>query len=144
MIRGLLLTLAVAGGAGCTVEDTSHLAEDVEARLAEETFLYRAANVSFRYTHDTGRRDASWEDRIASIVVTPLTVLIHKNEKIGIEITPRSRRFYEVHREGDRVRINAGSGQSRETWSFIPPTDSDGWTRAIRAAIRSSNSVANP
>jgi hypothetical protein len=144
VIRGPMLAVAVVGLAACPVEDTSRLTEAVEARLAEETVLFRAANLTFRYTHDTGSRNAGWEDRVASIVVTPLTVLIHKNDRIGIEITPRSRRFYEVQRDADRVRLNAGSGQSRESWSFVPPADADGWSRAIRAAIRNSNSVANP
>jgi hypothetical protein len=111
MTRALLLAVAAAGLSGCPPEDTSHLADAVEARLAEESVLFRAPNLMFRYTHDTGRPDAGWEDRVASIVVTPQTVLIHKNDRIGIEITPRSRRSYEVQRDGDRVRLNAGSGQ---------------------------------
>jgi hypothetical protein len=138
-----LLCLALTGPA-CTPADTSRLAPNVEARLAAETVLHRAANQTFRYTHDAGTRDAGWEDRVASIVVTTRTVLIHKNDRVGIEITPRSRRFYEVSRDGDRVRLNAGSGRSREVWSFVPPDSADAWTRAIRDVIRASNSVANP
>lgn len=142
-MRALLAGLALALAA-CAPGDTSRLEPDVESRLAAEGVRFRAANVVFRYTHDVGTRDAGWEDRLGSIVVTGETVLIHKNERIGIEITPRSRRFYEVSREGDRVRINAGSGGARETWSFAPPSDAPGWTEAIRAVIRNSRSVANP
>jgi len=133
---GLLVT-------ACADPDTSHLGADQETAFAAEGIRYRADNLTFRYTHDAGTRDAGWEDRVASIVVTGKTVLIHKNEKVGIEIKPESRRFYEVSRSGDRVRINAGSGQSRESWSFAPPADADGWTKAIRAVIRASDSEAN-
>lgn len=116
--------------------DTSRLAPEQEARFSAEGQLHRADNVWFRYTHDAGTRSAGWEDRRGSIIVTRQTVLIHKNEKIGIEITPASRRFYDVARDGDRVRIGAGSGKSREVWSFTPPDDAEGWVRDIRAVIR--------
>ena len=59
-------------------------------------------------------------------------------DKVGIEITPASRRVYQVHREAERVRITAGSGRGREVWSFVPPSDAPGWTDAIRAVIRNS------
>lgn len=116
--------------------DTSHLAPELQARFAAEGQLRRADNVWFRYTHDAGTRSAGWEDRRGSIIVTRQTVLIHKNEKIGIEITPASRRVYDVTRDGGRVRIGAGSGKSREVWSFAPPDDAEGWVRDIRAVIR--------
>lgn len=135
--------LALLAALGCA-QDTSRLAPEAEARLAGETILHRAANLTFRYTHDAGTRDAGWEDRVASIVVTRETVLIHRNERVGLEITPRSRRFYEVSREGPRVRIGAGTGRSRETWSFVPPDSADAWTRAIRAVIRGSAGAASP
>ncbi|MEZ4588327.1 MAG: hypothetical protein R2909_18260 [Gemmatimonadales bacterium] len=128
----------------CAPPDTSVLPPEREAELVADTVLFRAANLTFRYTHDVGERDAGWDDRVASIVVTRHMVLIYKNEKVGIEITPTSRRFYQVSRDGGRVRINAGSGGARETWSFEPPADADGWTKAIRAVIRGSRSVANP
>jgi hypothetical protein len=128
--------------AACST-DTSRLTPDQEARFAAEGIRFRADNLTFRYSHDAGTRDAGWEDRRASIVVTGQSVLIHKNQKIGIAIEPNARRFYEVHRERDRVRIGAGSGRSRETWSFVPPGDAEAWTEAIRAVIKASNSVAN-
>jgi len=142
-VRAALALAALLLATGCTT-DTSHLSADQEAAFAAEGILYRGANLTFRYTHDAGTRDAGWEDRVASIVVTNKSVLIYKNERVGLEITPTSRRYYEVSRSGDRVRVNAGSGKSRETWSFVPPSDADGWTKAIRAVIRSSDSEANP
>jgi hypothetical protein len=76
-------------------------------------------------------------------VVTNQTVLVYKHQKVGIEITATSRRFYEVSRDGARVRIGAGSGQSREVWSFEPPDDPVGWTEDIRSVIHLSKSTAN-
>ena len=116
--------------------DTSRLTPEQVARFDAEGRVRAAENVWFRYTHDAGTRSAGWEDRLGSIVVTRQTVLIHKNQKVGIEITPASRRAYEVERDGERVRIGAGSGKSREVWSFVPPEDAAGWAQDIRAVIR--------
>lgn len=127
---GFVLALLACSG------DTSRLTPELQARLAAEGQLHRADNIWFRFTHDAGTRSAGWEDRRGSIIVTRQTVLIHKNEKIGIEITAASRRAYDVTRDGDRVRIGAGSGKSREVWSFAPPDDAEGWVRDIRAVIR--------
>ena len=99
--------------------------------------------MEFRYTHDVGRRDTRWENRRASIVVTRQSVLIHKNDKVGLDITPGTRRYVDVARDGNRVRIRAGSGNSGEVWSFVPESDAPGWTEAIRAVIRGSRSSAN-
>jgi hypothetical protein len=130
LARVLLLGLVACSG------DTSRLSPEQQARFASEDLLRQADNVSFRYTHDPGTRSAGWENRLGSIVVTRQTVLIHKNEKVGIEITPASRRAYDVAREGNRVRIGAGSGKSREVWSFVPADDAAGWAADIRAVIR--------
>jgi len=116
--------------------DTSRLAPALAQRFETEGVLRRADNVWFRYTHDAGTRNAGWENRLGSIIVTSRTVYIHKNQKVGIEITPEGRRSYDVARSGDRVRIGAGSGKSREVWSFVPPDDAPGWTTDIRAVIR--------
>ena len=59
-------------------------------------------------------------------------------------ITPESRREYEVHRDGRRVRIRAGSGGSAETWSFAPADDPEAWAQDIRAVIRASSGSPNP
>ena len=123
---------------------TSRLTPDQETRFGAEGLVRRADNVWFRYTHDAGTRTAGWEDRLGSIVVTRQTVLIHKNQKVGITITPASRRAYDVARDGDRVRIGAGSGKSREVWSFVPPDDAEGRTRDIRAVIRSARTPGTP
>jgi hypothetical protein len=123
---------------GCRPADTSRLSPERQAQFARETIRHQAPNLTFRYSHDAGTNEAGWEDRVASIVVTDSTVLIYKNDKIGIEITPASRRAYEVHRDHERVRVSGGSGQSRETWSFTPPNDAEAWTAAIRAVIKAS------
>jgi len=132
---GRALGLLALGLLACS-SDTSRLSPELQTRFASEGRLRQADNVWFRYTHDAGTRSAGWEDRLGSIVVTRQTVLIHKNEKVGIEITPASRRAYAVERDGDRIRIGAGSGKSREVWSFVPPDDAAGWVRDIRAVIR--------
>ncbi len=130
LVAWIGLVLAVAA---CGASDTSRLAPARDSALVAEGIRFREANLTFRYTDDAG-----WENRIASIVVTDRTVLIHKNDKVGIEITPNSRRVYQVNREAERVRITAGSGRGREVWSFVPPTDAPGWTEAIRAVIKNS------
>lgn len=120
---------------GCGTESTATLPADMEARVAREGVVRRAADVTFRYTEAPGRRNARWEDRRASIVVTPATILIHKNSKIGLEVTPRTQREVAVERDGRRVRIRAGQGRSEVLWSFEPPDgDVAGWSRDLRAA----------
>jgi hypothetical protein len=136
-----LAFLFLLGLLACS-RDTSHLSPEQLSRFETEGRLRQADNVWFRYTHDAGTRSAGWEDRLGSIVVTRQTVLIHKNAKVGIEITPASRRAYEVARDGDRIRIGAGSGKSREVWSFVPPDDAAGWTQDIRAVIRLAQGAA--
>lgn len=133
IVRCLLATALLVG---CRPADTSRLSAERQAQFARENIRQQGANWTFRYSHDAGTDRAGWEDRVASIVVTDSTVLIYKNEKIGMEITPASRRAYEVHRDHDRVRVTGGSGKSRETWSFTPPGDAEAWTIAIRAVIQ--------
>lgn len=136
--------LALALGVLACTGDTSRLTPEQESRFTAEGVVHRADNVWFRYTHDAGTRSAGWEDRLGSIIVTRQTVLIHKNQKVGIEITPASRRAYDVARDGTRVRIGAGSGRSREVWSFQPPDDAERWARDIRAVIRSARTPGTP
>ena len=131
----LLLSVSVlaCGEAGSTAD----LPAELEARVASEGVVRRAADLTFRYTEAPGRRRTRWEDRRASIVVTATTILIHKNAKVGLEVTPRTRRDVAVEREGGRVRLRAGRGQSEELWSFVPPDgDAAGWTRDLRAVTR--------
>lgn len=117
-------------------ESTGGLSQELEQRFARETVLRRADDLVFRYTRDPGGRSEIREDRLASVIVTRATVLVHKNEKVGVEITPRSRRDYVVERNGSRVRIRAGGGRSEELWSFVPPDDPAGWAADIRTVIR--------
>jgi hypothetical protein len=137
--HGALALLALAL-CTCTT-DTSRLAPELAQRFTAEGVRRRADNVRFRYTHDAGTRSAGWEERVGSIVVTDRTVYIHKNQKVGLEITPEGRRSYDVARAGERVRIGAGRGTSREVWSFIPPDDAPGWTTDIRAVIRAGQAA---
>jgi hypothetical protein len=131
--------LPALAGIQCA-QDTSRLPPEEEARFQREGIVRRADNVVFRFTRESSgyRRSEVREDRVASILVTHETVLIHKNRKVGIEITGRSRR-YDVHRRGPRVLIHAGSGRSGEVWSFEPADDADGWARDIRAVIQSGS-----
>ncbi len=119
-------------------QSTGALTAEQQQRFESEGIVRRADDLTFRYTHDAGRRDAGWEDRRASILVTKQRVIIHKNEKLGLEINPRTRRFVQVRRDGDRVRISAGGGKSAESWSFVPPDDPAGWATDIRAVLKPS------
>ena len=134
-MRQAALCLALVLGAGCR-ESTGALGAELERRFAQETVVRRADDQVFRWTRDPGGRSEIREDRLASVVVTRATVLVHKNGKVGVEITPRSRRDYAVERDGSRVRIRAGRGRSEELWSFVPPDDPAGWAADIRAVIR--------
>lgn len=130
---------------GCAAESTSRLPDNLESRVAREGAVRRAADLTFRYTEAPGRRASRWEDRRASIVVTPVTILIHKNAKVGLEITPRTRREVLIERDGRRVRLRAGSGRTEELWSFEPPDgDVAGWTRDLRAVVQQAGRVPTP
>jgi len=132
-------TVLVAAGAlaaaACS-QKTGALTPSEQQRIDAEGVVRRADDLMFRYTHDAGRRDAGWEDRKASIIVTKQSVIIHKNEKLGLELTPRTRRYVQVRRDGNRIRISAGGGASAESWSFVPPDDPAGWADDIRAVLR--------
>jgi hypothetical protein len=127
------LCLAALGACG---EKTGALTAAQQERLDREGIVRRADDLMFRYTHDAGRRDAGWEDRKASILVTRQSVIIHKNQKLGLELTPRTRRYVQVRRESDRIRISAGAGSAAESWSFRPPDDAAGWAEDIRKVLK--------
>jgi hypothetical protein len=133
-----LTLLALAGLVAACQEKTGALTASEQRRIDAEGLVRRADDLVFRYTHDAGRRDAGWEDRKASIIVTKQSVIIHKNEKLGLEITPRTRRYASVRRDGNRVRISAGGGGAAESWSFQPPDDPAGWATDIRAVLSAS------
>ena len=133
-MRGLAVLLVLTLGA--CAEKTGAITPEQQQRLDAEGIVRRADDQVFRYTHGSGTRDAGWEERKASIIVTHQSVIIHKNQKLGLEITPRTRRYVQVRRDGNRVRISAGGGQSAESWSFVPPDDAAGWADDIRAVVK--------
>jgi hypothetical protein len=119
---------------------TARLPADLDARIQREGIVRSANDLIFRYTEAPGRSRSHWEDRKASIVVTPATILIHKNAKIGLEVTPRTLRPVAIERDGMRLRIRAGSGRAEELWSFQPPDgDALGWTTDLRAVVSQPN-----
>ena len=130
--------VAVAALLGCEHE-TGRLTPAQEQRFTAEGLLHRADNLTFRWTQGAGQRGGTWENRRASIVVTRRSVLIHKNEKVGIEIGAASPGSFDVHRDGARVRISTGGGSNAETWSFIPADNAEAWTQDIRSVIRSAS-----
>jgi hypothetical protein len=139
----LAVALLLLGCEGSS--STAQLPSQLETRFAREGVVRRAADLTFRYTEAPGRRSTRWEDRRASIVVTPVSILIHKNAKIGLEITPRTRRDVAVERDGLRVRLRAGQGRTEELWSFEPPDgDVAGWTRDLRVVVRLAGREAAP
>jgi hypothetical protein len=137
-VSDALLLVTVVAGFGACDQKTGALTPAQQQRLESEGIVRRADDLIFRYTHDARRRDAGWEDRKASIIVTKQSIIIHKNEKLGLEITARTRRFLQVRRDGDRVRISAGGGKSAESWSFLPPDDAAGWVDDIRAVVNAA------
>jgi hypothetical protein len=139
----VLCAIAVAIPAVGCQERTGALSPAYETRFADEGIARRADDQVFRFTRNPGTRREIREDRLASVVVTRKSLLIHKNEKVGLEITPRSRRFYAVERERNRVRVRSGEGRNEEVWSFEPQDDPAGWVADIRAVIRGSASEAN-
>lgn len=140
----VLCAIGLALPAAACHERTGALSPAQQTRFAEEGVVRRSEDQVFRFTRSPGTRRELREDRLASVVVTRKSVIIHKNEKVGLEITPRSRRFYAVEREGTRVRVRSGEGRNEEVWSFEPPDDPAGWTADIRAVIRGSAGAAKP
>ena len=132
LVIGVLIAI---GSIGACQEKTGALTPSEQQRIDSEGLVRRGDDLIFRYTHGLGTREAGWENRRASIIVTKQSVIIHKNEKLGLEITPRTRRFVQVRREGNRIRISAGSGGAAESWSFAPPSDPAGWAEDIRAVV---------
>jgi hypothetical protein len=132
----LQIALAGAVAIACRAATTANLPSELASRFAAESVVRRADDQVFRYTYySRSTRGNRWEDRDASIIVTRSSVFIHKNGKVGLDLTPATRKATEVRREGDRVIIGAGSGQSRVSWSFRPPDDPQGWADAMRAVV---------
>ena len=134
LLGPLVLGLAFAG---CST-DTSRLDPELLRRFQAEGIVRREDNIVFRYTEGAGTRASSWEDRRGSIVVTRQTIYIHKNEKVGLQITPRTRKVVAVERREQRIRIRVGKGRAAEIWSFVPADDAEGWARDLRAVLKTS------
>lgn len=138
-VRGLVAALGlVLLASGC--QKTGKLSPELSARFEKEGIVRRADDLTFRRTVAAGERDSGWNEKRASIVVTPESVFLHVNGKPLVEITPRSTGFYEVHRDHDRLSLRAGGGKSAASWSFRPPDDADGWAVDIRAVIKNAKS----
>jgi hypothetical protein len=135
----ILAGIMLLGFAACD-RSTSRLSAEQQRRFQSEGIRRRADDIVFRFTRDPGGRSERWEDRRASIVVTDSSLLIHKNEKVGLEVTPRTRRDVAVQRSGGRIRIRSGRGRAEELWSFDPGSDAEGWTRDIRATMKGVDS----
>lgn len=132
-VCGLLVLLSLPA---CGSRGTGTLPAELAQRFAAEGVLRRADDQVFRYTYySRSTRSSRWEERDASILVTPRTIYIFKNEKSGLEVTPATRREVVVRREGERVIVSAGSGQSRVSWSFRPPAEAEGWAQDMRAVL---------
>ena len=128
--------LALAPG-GCNV-DTSRLAPAVRQELETEGVLHEGRNLMFRHTERGQYERSRWRDVVASIVVTKQTLLIHRGEQELLRITPRTRRFCQLVRIGPRLRIQVAGANASETWSFIPPDDTDSWTKDVRSVLLSA------
>ena len=141
-LRGVTQVTIWIGLALITVscQKTGELSPELTARFEKEGIVRRADDLTFRRTIAAGRRDSSWEEKRASIVVTKETVFLHVNGKPLVEITPRSTGFYEIHRDADRLSLRAGGGKSAVSWSFRPPDDAEGWAEDIRAVIKKAKS----
>jgi hypothetical protein len=135
---GALVAVATLATLAACHRTTGTLSEELQRRFEAEHIVRRAVDLLFRHTHDSGTRDAGWEEQDASIVVTEQSVVIHQRDRFRVEITPRSTGFYEVARDHDRLSLHAGSGKSASSWSFRPPDDAPGWAEDIRKVIHTT------
>ena len=121
-------------------QKTGKLSPALQARFDKEGITHRMDDVTFRRTRPAGYRDSGWDEKRASIIVTPESVFIHVNGKPLVEMTPRSTGYYEVRRDHDRIALRVGSGASTLSWSFRPPDDAESWTKDIRTVIKNAKS----
>lgn len=136
-VASMAAALCLALLPGCT-PDTSTLTPEWAARFETEGIVRRADNVFVRHTRLAGPYDKGYKDRLASVIVTRGTVLIHQGDRVLLEITPRTRRRIEVRRDGSRVRIRALGARVTEVFSFEPREDRDGWLADLRAVAELS------
>ena len=138
MNRGIaagLLVALVATAPSCS-RTTGNLAPSLLSELESEGIVHRQDDVWVRYTHGMGTYRGGWEEHRVSIVVTGARILIHRNERVILEITPRSTGRYAVRRTGDRLSLRAGEGRSARSWSFHPAVDPEAWAKDMRAVIQ--------
>ncbi|HSQ60827.1 MAG TPA: hypothetical protein VLT84_10405 [Acidobacteriota bacterium] len=140
-LPALVAVLVLALAPGCT-PDTSTLTPEWTKRFETEGIVRRADNVVVRHTRLAGPYDKGYKDRLASVLVTRGTVLIHQGDRVLLEITPRTRRRVEVRRDGSRVRIRAIGERVTEVFSFEPREDRDGWLDDVRAVADLSREAA--
>jgi hypothetical protein len=126
---------------GCA-RDTSRLTPEWQARFETEGILRRADNIVVRHTRQAGRYESGYKDRLASVVVTKGTLLIHQEGRVLLEVTPRTRREIEVRRVGSRIRIRAAGERITEIFSFQPDDDAEGWVEDARAVAALSRTPA--
>ena len=134
-LAALVGLAALAAPVGCA-RDTSALTPEWRQRLETEGIVRRADNVVVRHTRLEGPYDKGYKDRLASIVVTRGTILIHQNERVLLEVTPRTRRVIEIRRQGRRLRIRAVGQRVSEIFSFEPEEDAAGWAADLRKVVK--------
>ena len=132
---GQLALFALVVFSGCA-RDTSTLTPAWQQRFATEGIVRRADNVVVRHTREAGRYENSYKDRLASVVVTRGTILIHQGERVLLEVTPRTRREISITRQGGRIRIRAIGERVTEIFSFEPKEDAAGWAEDLRAVAK--------
>jgi hypothetical protein len=137
----LLTAMAAATVApGCS-PDTRRLTPEWQQRADTEGVVRRADNVIVRHTRREGPYDTGYKDRLASVLVTKGTVLIHQGERVLLELTPRTRRLIEVRRDKSRIRIRTMGKRLTEVFSFEPREDAAGWATDVRAVAAMSRTT---
>ena len=138
-----LAAVAAAGALGGCARDTSALTPEWRQRFETEGIVRRADNVVVRHTRLAGPYDKGYKDRLASIIVTRGTILVHQNERVLLEVTSRTRRLVEVRRQGSRVRIRVVGQRVAETLSFEPNEDAAGWAGEMRKVAKLAKGSSN-
>ena len=88
----LLFALALLAILAACHRTTATLPPDLLSRFEAESIVRRADDLVFRYSYySRSTYGTRWEERDASIIVTKRSVFIHKNEKVGLDLTPASR-----------------------------------------------------
>jgi len=134
-VAGTMLAAALAIGGGGCAPDTSALTAEWQQRFETEGIVRRADNVIVRHTRQEGPYDTGYKDRLASVIVTKGTVLIHQGKRVLLEVTPRTRRRIDVRREKTRIRVRAVGERLTEVFSFEPRGDAAGWATDVRAVV---------